>query len=125
MDVWSPDLGARLPVMVYVYGGAYRSGDAADSVYDGATLAGEGVVVVTFTYRVGAEGFAQLVGAPADRGLLDQVAALEWVRDNVAPGSRLTRLFDAEPAVVPYPEETSRRLWAAHTFGALPLLGAH
>ncbi|MEV4470841.1 carboxylesterase family protein [Nonomuraea sp. NPDC049504] len=84
VNVWSPGLGGRLPVMVYVYGGAYRSGDAADSVYDGATLAGEGVVVVTFNYRVGAEGFAQLVGAPADRGLLDQVAALEWVRDNVA-----------------------------------------
>ncbi|MEV4173631.1 carboxylesterase family protein [Nonomuraea sp. NPDC049709] len=87
VNVWSPslDAAAGLPVMVWIYGGAYRSGDAGESVYDGAVLAREGnAVVVTLNYRVGMEGFAHIEGAPANRGLLDQVAALEWVRDNVA-----------------------------------------
>ena len=86
VNVWSPrpDAGAGLPVMVWIYGGAYRFGHAADPVYDGARLAaGGGVVLVTFNYRVGVEGFGQIEGAPANRGLLDQVAALEWVRDNI------------------------------------------
>ncbi|MFG1696105.1 carboxylesterase/lipase family protein [Nonomuraea sp. NPDC049309] len=84
VNVWSPGPAARLPVMVYVYGGAYRGGGSAEPHHDGAVPAAEGVVVVTFNYRVGIEGFAHLEGAPANRGLLDQVAALEWVRDNVA-----------------------------------------
>ena len=59
--------------------------------YDGGRLARDGgVVVVTFNYRVGIEGFAQIEGAPANRGLLDQVAALEWVRDNI-------RAFGGDP----------------------------
>lgn len=85
VNVWSPDAGgARLPVMVWVYGGAYAAGYASDPAYDGARIARQGVVVVTFNYRVGMEGFAQIEGAPANRGLLDQVAALGWVQDNIA-----------------------------------------
>ncbi|MER7047303.1 carboxylesterase/lipase family protein [Streptomyces jumonjinensis] len=86
VNVWSPqpDTSARLPVMVWVYGGAYMFGAASEPLYDGALIAREGgVVMVTFNYRVGMEGFAQIEGAPANRGLLDQVAALEWVRDNI------------------------------------------
>jgi para-nitrobenzyl esterase len=85
VNVWSPDEGgARLPVMVWVYGGAYAAGYSGDPAYDGAPLARLGVVVVSFNYRVGMEGFAQIEGAPPNRGLLDQVAALSWVRDNIA-----------------------------------------
>jgi para-nitrobenzyl esterase len=85
VNVWSPDPGAaKLPVMVWVYGGAYVAGYSGDPAYDGKRLARLGVVVVSFNYRVGMEGFAQLEGAPANRGLLDQVAALRWVQDNVA-----------------------------------------
>jgi para-nitrobenzyl esterase len=87
VNVWSPraEPGAGLAVLVWIYGGAYRFGEAADPTYDGARLAREGgVVVVSFNHRVGVEGFGQLAGAPANRGLLDQVAALEWVRDNIA-----------------------------------------
>ncbi|SFO51287.1 para-nitrobenzyl esterase [Amycolatopsis rubida] len=83
-NVWTAELSGNRPVMVWIYGGGYLAGSAADPGYDGAVLAEEGVVVVTFNYRVGVEGFGQLAGAPANRGLLDQVAALEWVRDNVA-----------------------------------------
>ncbi len=85
VNVWSPDPGAaRLPVLVWIYGGAYMSGSSGDPVYDAALIAREGLVVVSFNYRVGAEGFAQLCGAPTNRGLLDQLAALHWVRQNIA-----------------------------------------
>ena len=87
LNVWTaePDRASRLPVLVWVQGGGYVIGTSGLPEYDGARLAREnGVVVVTFNYRVGFEGFAQIEGAPANRGLLDQVAALEWVRDNVA-----------------------------------------
>src|SRR5450631_3381457 len=85
INVWSPDRGAaRLPVMVWVQGGGYVYGWSGDPLFDGATLARDGVVVVTFNYRLSAEGFGQFPGAPANRGLLDQVAALRWVRENIA-----------------------------------------
>lgn len=87
VNVWSPqsDPGAMLPVMVWIQGGGYLVGMSGLPEYDGARLAREGgVVVVTFNYRVGMEGFGQIEGAPANRGLLDQVAALEWVRTNIA-----------------------------------------
>ncbi|MGW6277742.1 carboxylesterase/lipase family protein [Kribbella sp. NPDC055071] len=96
VNVWSPhaEPGAGLPVMVWIYGGAYAFGHASDPATDGARLAREGdVVLVTFNYRVGVEGFGSLQGAPANRGLLDQVAALEWVRENVAA-------FGGDPARV-------------------------
>ncbi|MFC4586949.1 carboxylesterase/lipase family protein [Sphaerisporangium corydalis] len=86
VNVWSPEPGpgAGLPVMVWIQGGGYGIGTASLPEYDGGRLSREGgVVVVTFNYRVGVEGFAQIEGAPANRGLLDQVAALEWVRDNI------------------------------------------
>jgi para-nitrobenzyl esterase len=85
VNVFSPDLGAAgLPVMVWIYGGAYRSGASSLPGYDGTPLAEQNVVVVTFNHRVGVEGYAHLPGVPANRALLDQVAALRWVRDNIA-----------------------------------------
>ncbi|MEU1392764.1 MULTISPECIES: carboxylesterase family protein [unclassified Nonomuraea] len=84
-NVWSPDLGAaRLPVMVWIHGGGYMYGWSGDPLFDGGVLARDGVVVVTVNYRVSAEGFGHFRGAPANRGLLDQVAALRWVRENAA-----------------------------------------
>jgi para-nitrobenzyl esterase len=86
LNVWTPDPAATLPVMVWIQGGGYLGGTSGRPEYDGGRLARDGgVVVVTFNYRVGIEGFARIVGgAPANRGLLDQVAALEWVRDNIS-----------------------------------------
>jgi len=85
VNVFSPDLGeAGLPVMVWIYGGAYRFGASSLVGYDGTTLARQNVVVVTFNHRVGVEGYAYLPGVPANRALLDQVAALRWVRENIA-----------------------------------------
>ena len=79
--------------MVWIQGGGYAIGMSGLPEYDGAALARRGVVVVTFNYRVGVEGFGQIDGMPANRGLLDQVAALEWVRDNI-------HAFGGDPAQV-------------------------
>ncbi|CAM5705415.1 Carboxylesterase [Streptomyces alboniger] len=86
VNVWTPDPdpAARRPVMVWIYGGAYKLGHTGSPGYDAHRIARDGdVVVVTLNYRVGIEGFTLIEGAPANRGLLDQVAALEWVRDNI------------------------------------------
>jgi para-nitrobenzyl esterase len=78
------DTAEALPVLVWLHGGAYISGFTGDPLYDGAEPARQGLVVVTVNYRVGAEGWARIEGAPDNRGLLDQIAALQWVRDNIA-----------------------------------------
>jgi para-nitrobenzyl esterase len=82
LNIWSTG-EAGAPVMVWLPGGAFVTGGAAIPLYDGTRLAARGVVVVTVTYRVGALGFAALPGCPPNRGLLDQVEALRWVRDNI------------------------------------------
>ncbi|MEV7600696.1 carboxylesterase family protein [Kitasatospora sp. NPDC089797] len=84
LNVCTPDPGAAgLPVLVWIHGGGFISGTANDPLYDPTALARAGLVVVTVNYRVGAEGFLLLDGAPANRAFLDQVAALEWVQRNI------------------------------------------
>ncbi|KAA2255471.1 carboxylesterase/lipase family protein [Solihabitans fulvus] len=86
LNVWTPDVkGERLPVLVWIHGGAFVTGSSAVTAYDGATFARDGVVCVTINYRLGVEGFGYLPDAPvpANRGLRDQIFALEWVRDNI------------------------------------------
>ena len=83
LDVWSPDTGAGgLPVIVYLHGGAFVAGTGSAAACDGAELARAGVVVVTINYRLGAEGFLPVPGGATNIGLRDQIAAVEWVRDN-------------------------------------------
>lgn len=84
LNVWAPADASDLPVMVWIHGGAFRNGSGSVPIYDGAAFARDGVVCVTINYRLGVEGWAELPGAPRNRGLLDQIAALEWVRDNIA-----------------------------------------
>jgi para-nitrobenzyl esterase len=85
LNIWAPeDLSGARPVIVWIYGGAFANGNCAIPVYDGHAFARDGVVFVAFNYRLGAEGFALLPDAPANRGLLDQIAALEWIRDNIS-----------------------------------------
>lgn len=84
LSIWTPAPGAtRLPVMVWIHGGAFVRGSHRIPVFDGAAFARDGVVMVGINYRVGALGFLSVVGAPENRGLRDQIAALEWVRDNI------------------------------------------
>jgi carboxylesterase type B len=84
LNIWSADLGAKQPVMVWIPGGMFEFGTAATAWYDGSRFARDGVVCVTINYRVGVEGFLYLGEGNANRGLLDQIAALEWVRENIA-----------------------------------------
>jgi para-nitrobenzyl esterase len=94
LNVWTPASSAdvRLPVMVWIYGGGYVAGASSEPRQDGENLAKKGVVVVSFNYRLGLFGFLanreldQESGhnASGDYGLLDQVAALQWVHRNIA-----------------------------------------
>jgi para-nitrobenzyl esterase len=84
LNVWTPDTAGRLPVMVFVHGGSFAGGAGSAACYDGTRFAVHGVVLVTINYRVGVPGFLRLPGAPDNRGLLDQIAALRWVHDHIA-----------------------------------------
>ena len=103
LNVWTPQTTttAHLPVIVYVYGGGFSSGSGDCPIYDGEALAKTGMVVVTFNYRVGPFGFLahpQLTAesehhASGNYGLMDQIAALHWVKDNI-------RAFGGDPSRV-------------------------
>ncbi|MEV6471925.1 carboxylesterase family protein [Streptomyces sp. NPDC051657] len=85
LNVWAPrTAGEPLPVLVWIHGGSLRNGSAAMPLYDGRAFARDGVVLVSINYRLGVEGFGVFPDAPDNRGLLDQIAALTWVRDNIA-----------------------------------------
>lgn len=93
LNVWTPslDADAALPVMVWVHGGGFTGGSGSDQRSDGARLAGEGAVVVSLNYRSGLFGFLahpalsreSAQGVSGNYGLLDQLAALAWVRENI------------------------------------------
>ena len=93
LNVWTPakSAGEKRPVFVYIYGGGFTEGSAAAPVYDGEGLASKGHVVVTINYRVGIFGFFNHPELSAESehhssgnyGLLDQVAALEWIHENI------------------------------------------
>ncbi|MBO0915394.1 carboxylesterase/lipase family protein, partial [Streptomyces laculatispora] len=85
LNVWTPSPARTgLPVLVWIHGGSLLHGSSAVPLYDGAAFARDGVVLVSLNYRLGIEGFGVFPDAPANRGLLDQLAALGWVRDNIA-----------------------------------------
>ncbi|RKS08190.1 para-nitrobenzyl esterase [Nocardiopsis sp. Huas11] len=85
LNVWTPEGGdGGRPVMVWIHGGSLRNGSTALPLYDGSAFARDGVVLVSVNYRLGVEGFGVFPDAPDNRGLLDQIAALRWVRDNIA-----------------------------------------
>jgi para-nitrobenzyl esterase len=93
LNVWSPGLdNRRRPVLVWIHGGAFCMGSGSEENFTRNTLAARGdLVVVTINYRLGLLGFLNLnevtggrIPATGNEGLLDQVAALEWVRDNIA-----------------------------------------
>ena len=92
LNVWS---GAKTskekkPVLVWIYGGGFRSGGSACPIYDGEAMARKGIIFVSINYRVGIWGFFAHPGLAAENersgnfGLLDQIAALQWVKRNIA-----------------------------------------
>ena len=103
LNVWKPaDAKGKLPVLVWIYGGGFVNGGSSPPTYSGAELAKQGVVVVSFNYRIGRFGFfahpqltqeADQKAAPGNYGFMDQIAALEWVKRNAAS-------FGGDPANV-------------------------
>jgi len=94
LNVWTPAkrAGEKLAVLVWIHGGAFTSGSASVPIYDGAALAKRGIVVVGINYRLGLYGFLAhpglsaetATGASGNYGLMDQIAALIWVKRNIA-----------------------------------------
>ncbi|MEW2512274.1 carboxylesterase family protein [Streptomyces sp. NPDC046870] len=85
LNVWTPEPGpgARLPVLLWLHGGALTRGSSAVPVYDGSTFARDGVVCVSVNYRLGVEGYGLFPDAPPNPGLRDQLAALRWVHESI------------------------------------------
>jgi para-nitrobenzyl esterase len=93
LNIWTPGLDkAKRPVMVWIHGGAFIGGSGSDAMYDSDKLPKRGnIVLVSINYRLGMLGFLRLkdvtggkIPATGDEGLLDQVQALKWIRDNIA-----------------------------------------
>ena len=111
LNVWTPDPGAAgLPALVWIHGGSLKFGTGSDALYDGATFARAGVVAVTFNYRLHPAGFLYVGDRPGSGafGVLDQIAALEWVRENIAA-------FGGDPDQVTIAGESA----GAHSVGQL------
>jgi para-nitrobenzyl esterase len=94
LNIWTPvhNIRDKLPVIVWIYGGGYRNGAASMPLYWGDRLARKGIVVVSIAYRLGPLGFLALPelsresphGSSGNYGLMDQIAALEWIQRNIA-----------------------------------------
>jgi para-nitrobenzyl esterase len=94
LNVWTPakSTNEKLPVLFWIYGGGFTSGGSSVAIYNGGKLASKGIIVVSVNYRVGVYGFLahpELTAesparASGNYGLLDMVAGLQWVRDNIA-----------------------------------------
>ncbi len=113
LNIWAPaPPSTPRPVLVWIHGGAFVNGSGAVSLYDGSGFARDGVLCVTINYRLGVDGFGVVKDAPANRGLLDQIAALGWIRDNIAA-------FGGDPAQVTIAGESAGAMSVA-TLLALP-----
>ena len=94
LNVWTPEWPprSRKPVMVWIHGGGNFAGSSSEAIFDGESLARRGVVLVSANYRLGVFGFfahPELTSqsphhSSGNYGLLDQIAALKWVRENIA-----------------------------------------
>jgi para-nitrobenzyl esterase len=114
LNIWTPDPGASgLPVLVWVHGGSFMNGSGSVPEYRGTAFARDGVVCVTINYRLGAEGFLYTGDGVANVGLLDQIAALRWVQDNIAA-------FGGDPGRVTVAGESAGAM-SVTTLLAMPL----
>jgi para-nitrobenzyl esterase len=111
LNVWTPAGARNAPVFFWIYGGALQSGASRDPMYDGRRLAERGVVVVSINYRLGVLGWLahpelsaeSREGISGNYGLLDQIRALTWVKDNIAA-------FGGDPANVTIAGESAGAL---------------
>lgn len=116
INVWTGanDTDEKRPVMVWIYGGGFQFGSSADPLYDGTSLAEQGVILISFNYRLGVFGYLGLTeldqegSNSGDFGIHDQIAALNWVRKNAD-------LFGGDPDNVTIFGESA----GAHAIGIL------
>jgi para-nitrobenzyl esterase len=101
LNIWTPKTARGAPVLVWIHGGALTTGSSSESVYDGAKLASQGVVLVSINYRLGVLGYLALpdlsresaAGVSGNYGLTDQIQALTWINHNISA-------FGGDPANV-------------------------
>ncbi len=116
LNVWTPSPGAAgLPVLVWIHGGSFMNGSSSVADYHGAAFARDGVVCVSINYRLAAEGFLYLDDGVANLGLLDQLAALRWVQENIGA-------FGGDPARVTVAGESAGAM-SVTTLLSMPLTG--
>jgi para-nitrobenzyl esterase len=119
LNVWAPAKAQKAPVLVWIHGGALVTGSSSEAIYDGAKLAGQGVVVVSINYRLGVLGYLahpelsaeSREGVSGNYGLLDQIAALRWVKANIAA-------FGGDPANVTIAGESAGALSVMYLMAA-------
>jgi para-nitrobenzyl esterase len=124
LNVWAPKAARNAPVMVWIHGGALSNGYSSESMYDGAALARQGIVVVSINYRLGVLGYLAHPGLSAEApdglsgnyGLLDQIEALRWVQRNI-------KAFGGDPAQVTIAGESAGGLSVMYLMASPPARG--
>jgi para-nitrobenzyl esterase len=124
LNVWAPAKAHNAPVFFWIYGGALTTGSSRDSLYNGARLADRGVVVVSINYRLGVFGWLahpelsreSPQGVSGNYGLLDQIQALQWVRNNI-------RAFGGDPSNVTIAGESAGALSVMYLMASPPARG--
>jgi para-nitrobenzyl esterase len=124
LNIWAPVKAHKAPVFVWIHGGALTTGSSSETVYDGAALAKHGLIVVSINYRLGVLGYfahPELSAESSQKisgnyGLLDQIAALEWIKKNIAA-------FGGDPANVTIAGESAGGLSVMYLLAAPPARG--
>ncbi|MFF8972891.1 carboxylesterase/lipase family protein [Streptomyces sp. NPDC014995] len=118
LNVWTPHPGpgGRLPVLVWLHGGALTRGSSAVPVYDGRHFARDGIVFVSVNYRLGVEGYGLFPDTPANPGLRDQLAALRWVHESIGA-------FGGDPAQVTLAGQSAGAISVGALIAAPPAQG--
>ena len=124
LNIWSPDYVTKAPVFVWIHGGALVGGASSQSLYDGAKLAAQGVIVVSINYRLGVLGYLAHPELSAESpedvsgnyGLLDQIEALKWVQRNISA-------FGGDPTNVTIAGESAGGLSVMYLMASPPARG--
>jgi len=124
LNVWAPAKAHNAPVFFWIYGGALTTGSSRDALYNGARLADRGIVVVSINYRLGVFGWLahpelsreSPQGVSGNYGLLDQIQALQWVRNNI-------RSFGGDPSNVTIAGESAGALSVMYLMASPPARG--